>query len=498
MKWFSAPTSLGLVSILSLSLSSGAQQTFFNAPGSYASYDEGLFTPLEDLSVLSETRFTTLSHPAFPAYSVRVKKSNFCDESVKAYTGYIDIQARHLFFYFFESRNNPEKDDVILWTNGGPGCSSSLGLFMEHGPCRVVDNNTTKFHPESWNSNANMFFIDQPIGVGFSYADYGETVSTTEEAAVDIASFVGIFFEHFRKFKGRAFHMAGESYGGRYIPVFASAVFDQNKRLEEAGVTPINLKSIMIGNGITDFYAMIESYWAMVCTPVSLAPVLDIGTCVAMKQAIPRCKKWLKENCVDQFDAINCGASATFCDSALTGPVFTQSNKNPYDLSKSCSAEELNLNLCYPITMNISSYLDIPRVRSQLGVHPKVGNFKSCSNAVGVAFNQQLDEYRPTQHYVAALLERGVKVLIYVGTLDWICNHVGNQKWTEELEWSGHEAFVDEPLREWTVDGKRAGLTRSANGLTYLTIEGAGHMVPYDKPKEALEMVDRWLDGKDF
>ena len=70
----------------------------------------------------------------------------------RAYTGYIDCQAKHLFFYFFESRNDPSKDDVIFWTNGGepsysivsfrgvhrspilgPGCSSSLGLFMELG-----------------------------------------------------------------------------------------------------------------------------------------------------------------------------------------------------------------------------------------------------------------------------------------------------------------------------------------------------------------------------
>ena len=60
----------------------------------------------------------------------------FTDENStrsRAFTGYIDIQARHLFFYFFESRNDPDKDDVIFWTNGGPGCSSSVGLFMELG-----------------------------------------------------------------------------------------------------------------------------------------------------------------------------------------------------------------------------------------------------------------------------------------------------------------------------------------------------------------------------
>ncbi|KAJ7673620.1 Alpha/Beta hydrolase protein, partial [Mycena rosella] len=81
------------------------------------------------------------------------------------------------------------------------------------GTCRVVDaDRGPVFHPESLNSDANIFFIDQPIGVGFSYADFNETVSTTEETAGDVAAFVAIFFAHFSKFQGRGFHMAGESY----------------------------------------------------------------------------------------------------------------------------------------------------------------------------------------------------------------------------------------------------------------------------------------------
>lgn len=47
---------------------------------------------------------------------------------------------------------------------------------MELGPCRALSGNGTTYHPESWNTNANIFFVDQPVGVGFSYADYGETV----------------------------------------------------------------------------------------------------------------------------------------------------------------------------------------------------------------------------------------------------------------------------------------------------------------------------------
>jgi cathepsin A (carboxypeptidase C) len=120
-----------------------------------------------------------------------------------------------------------------------------------------------------------------------------------------------------------------------------------------------------------------------------------------------------------------------------------------------------------------------------LGVDPSLtSNFSSCSNAVGYAFYETLDEYRNTQYYVAALLERGVRVLIYVGTYDWICNWVGNERWTLAMEWSGQEEFSRQDLKPWGV-GKgspQIGLTRSAKGLTFATVEGAGHMVRLYEP----------------
>ncbi|PPR07804.1 hypothetical protein CVT26_014989 [Gymnopilus dilepis] len=484
-------------------------------PLGYSSYSDGLFTPVESLSSLSSSDFTTLSHPFFPHYGVRVKKSNFCDETVNAYTGYIDIEARHLFFYFFESRNDPEKDDVIFWTNGGPGCSSSLGLFMELGeyscsalldnglirrclgPCRVPSSNGTVFHPESWNSNANIFFIDQPVGVGFSYAEYGEYVGTTEEAAKDIAAFVSIFFENFNQFKGRPFHMAGESYGGRYLPLFASAVYDQNARLVTAGMTPINLQSVMIGNGMTDSFKMILSYYDMACSPASVEPVVNIATCVGMKSTLQRCESWMRDSCEDQYDAINCGAAVQFCRSVYSQP-YRDTGRNPYDLSKPCEGK-IEETLCYPQTKFIRDFLDKPDIRSQLGVDPSITqNFTSCNHEVGGAFGATQDVLHPTKDYVAALLERGVRVLIYVGSYDWICNHVGNERWTLALQWSGHSEFASTEMRDWLVDGKPAGRTRSAQGFTFATITGAGHMVPYDKPRESLELVNRWIAGKEL
>jgi len=129
-----------------------------------------------------------------------------------------------------------------------------MGLLTELGPCNLISETEVEFNPYSWNSNASIFFIDQPVGVGFSYSDFGDVVSSTEESAKDIAAFAAIFFETFTNYRGRAFHLSGESYAGRYLPVYASAIFDQNKVLTAANYRPVNLKSVLIGNGGTDFF----------------------------------------------------------------------------------------------------------------------------------------------------------------------------------------------------------------------------------------------------
>lgn len=81
--------------------------------------------------------------------------------------------------------------------------------------------------------------------MGFSFNHNGQlTHSRTEQAAVDVGAFVQMWFETFTEFKGRKFHMAGESYGGRYLPLFASAVLDGNMYAEARNMTPVNLQSV--------------------------------------------------------------------------------------------------------------------------------------------------------------------------------------------------------------------------------------------------------------
>ncbi|CAE6506630.1 unnamed protein product [Rhizoctonia solani] len=402
--------------------------------------------PLE-LSALSVDDFTVAGHQSFPSYQVRVKRvKDFCDPTVNVYSGYLDVDygAKHLFFYFFESRSDPNSDPVLMW-----------------------------------------------VGVGFSYADYGETISTTEDAAKNVQAFVTIFFETFSKFKGREFHMSGESYGGRYLPVFASEIIDQNSRAAAHGFEPINLKSVLIGNGLTDFKTMWEGYYDIQCKNLSVVPFQDIKTCVSMKQQASQLQEPF---CLDPT---GCNLAAEFCNYALSEP-YHATGRNPYDMTKPCKKEELASSLCYPITNYINEFLDRPETRRALGVHPSIGNYTGCSHDVGERFKASLDHYHSNQWYITGLLERGVKVLIYVGTYDWICNWVGNQKWVMALDWTGGAEFTAQKDRDWVVDGQVAGFTRSANGLTFATVNAAGHMVPYDKPKEALAMLSRWLEGEEL
>lgn len=132
--------------------------------------------------------------------------------------------------------------------------------------------------------------------------------------------------------------------------------------------------------------------------------------------------------------------------------------------------------LCYLENSAIADFLNRPDVRELLGVEI-ANNFTSCSRDVGANFNSHMDKWAvPSQYYVAGLLERGIRILIYAGTYDWQCNWVANKLWVDKLEWTGQEAYTAAQWRDWVVNGYKAGETKSAGLLTFATIRGAGHM----------------------
>lgn len=105
------------------------------------------------------------------------------------------------------------------------------------------------------------------------------------------------------------------------------------------------------------------------------------------------------------------------------------------------------------------------------------GNFTLLNLDLNLAFWARLDAVPGVTAYVTSLLERGVRVLVYVGDYDFVCNLVGVERWTRELEWSGGEQFAKTELRTWEVDGAPAGKTKSYGNFTFATIHAAGHLV---------------------
>jgi cathepsin A (carboxypeptidase C) len=188
----------------------------------------------------------------------KVKPTNPDDSEPIDHNNIVEEYTDNLKLYFLmaESRSNPDKDPLIIWLQGGPGCSSMLGLYTENGPYNFrFDKDHIKDPFElvknnfSWNNAANVMYIDQPIGTGFSFTDSWTAFRMTEDqVAEDFYIFLHNFLHKYPKFQGREIFLTGESYAGHYIPVIA-------RTLQLKDDPWINLGGLAIGNGWVDpFY----------------------------------------------------------------------------------------------------------------------------------------------------------------------------------------------------------------------------------------------------
>lgn len=428
--------------------------------------------------------FEVLSDARYPAHALRVKETNpeiLGLDTVKQYTGYLDVKElqKHFFYWFFESRNDPANDPVILWLNGGPGCSSATGLFFELGPSSINATLQPTFNPYSWNSNASVIFLDQPVGVGYSYTE-GEEISSTAAAAKDVFIFLELFFQKFPKFTKNKFHIAGESYAGHYIPAFASEIINNADRSFE-------LTSVLIGNGITDPLIQYKYYRPMMCGEGGYKPVLTTEQCEKMDRDYPLCAT-LTRACYAVQNAFTCVPAGLYCE-RLFAP-YQETGLNPYDIRKECP----DGGLCYVEQDYIDEYLNLEFVKDAVGAETE--SFTGCDETVFRNFILSGDGMKPFQQYVAELLEKDIPVLLYEGDKDVICNWLGNHAWSDALEYSKHDLFEVQPLRPWrTRDGVLAGEVKNYDKFTFVRVYDAGHMVPYDQPENSLDLVNRWILG---
>nr|TKW14265.1 hypothetical protein SEVIR_5G157100v2 [Setaria viridis] len=189
---------------------------------------------------------------------VRLLPGQPASPPVSQFAGYVTVNERNgraLFYWFFEAQTSPEKKPLLLWLNGGPGCSSvGYGAASELGPLRVTSHGAgLEFNKFAWNREANLLFLESPVGVGFSYTNTFSDLAKLDDTFVaeDAYNFLVNWFKRFPQFKGREFYISGESYAGHYVPQLAELVYDRNK---DKASTYINLKGFMVGNPLTDDY----------------------------------------------------------------------------------------------------------------------------------------------------------------------------------------------------------------------------------------------------
>ena len=176
--------------------------------------------------------------------------------SYGVYSGYIELgtTTKNLHYILTESQNNWATDPLIIWFNGGPGCSSVLGWATENGPW-VMDTQSTSFRKNdyAWNLNANVLYIEQPAGVGYSYADCKtaprDCVFNDTTTGVDNLDFMNAWLAKFPEYAATPLWISGESYAGIYGPTFAYHIVEYNK---EATIK-INLQGFAIGDGCTNW-----------------------------------------------------------------------------------------------------------------------------------------------------------------------------------------------------------------------------------------------------
>ncbi|KAH0584572.1 hypothetical protein H2248_010105 [Termitomyces sp. 'cryptogamus'] len=443
--------------------------------------------------------------PHFESHQLRVTEPNLCDTSVKQYSGYLDVaDDKHLFFWFFESRSSPAHAPLVLWLNGGPGCSSSTGLLFELGPCSIAnEGKNTTLNPHSWNNNANIIFLDQPVNVGYSYADDGTTVSTSPVAGKDVYAFLQLFLNRFPEYSTQPFHIAAESYGGTYAPNFANVIYKENKRVDFAPVPQlkhINLASVVLANGLTDPYIQFASIPDYVCEgPYPLYDDPNGPECQALRAKIPTCQRLIKA-CYNFDSRFTCVPSVLYCNTVFAS--LMQLGRNPYDVRRECDRTK-DGDLCYKQMSWIDTWMNNPKNKAALGVNPDQ-TFASCNMEVNRAFTMQGDGMHNSARLLPELVNDGVRLLVYAGNADMMCNFIGNERWVEQLETKFLPEFSATKAVPWITSksGKIAGEVRSAGGagftagnVTFVTVFEAGHMVPYDQSESALDLFERWIQN---
>jgi len=416
------------------------------------------------------------------------------------FSGYLNLEGteKNIHYWLVESETSPESAPVVLWTNGGPGCSGLIGFMTEQGPFRPDVDGNLEPNVYAWNKIANMVFLEQPVGVGFSYSNNKDDYKIgDDQAAKDNLATILAFFDKFPHFNHSKLFITSESYGGHYMPTLANEIINYNDAQTYASLR-INFQGFAVGNPYTDYYsgvgAEMETYWGKQLLP---KPLWD---------------KYLEYNCTDPVQQLN----SSTCSLLILNFMKKIGNLNPYALDYPVCLSQQQLRMREFLRDEIenvsdsiqyepceglysSNYLNKMEVKVALHVHQDI-EWEECSRTT--KYNLA-DKMLPMEKYYRIILNSkthpDLRVLVYSGDDDSVCGTIGTQRWIYNL------GFPTTSLWDtwYNTDGQTAGfVTKFKTPFTkdsrfsFITVHDAGHEVPTYKPKDALELFEMYINNK--
>ncbi|KAI0073558.1 alpha/beta-hydrolase [Panus rudis PR-1116 ss-1] len=469
-----ASLSVVVLGLLSFSFASAASL-------SRETYDD--LTPVHEVvtsNILDDTKLRFIAN------------SGVCETTpgVQQMSGYVDIGTNQsIWFWFFEARHNPETAPFTLWLNGGPGCSSMIGLFQENGPCLVnPDQSSTVINPFSWNNISNMIYIDQPIGTGFSHGTI--TVNSTFAAAPPVWKVFQILFEspQFSKFESREFVFATESYGGHYGPEFVTYFDQQNALIEEGKLRgeKIVVSALMINNGWFDPLLQNQAYVDFATFAPGYGQLQNDTVIAQLNEAY-----FGKGGCRDQelacyaagFDQASnkiCSQADDFCVDNVFVPAV--GDRDDEDLRQNASSPNI-----FPPEFYVQ-YLHRPDIMKRIGAEAR---YSECPDAPFIPFTKTGDDARSLLPQLSALVNSKLKVLLWAGDADINCNWLGCHAVALNMDWFGNETLHRTPFTNMTIRGQPVAAIQNVDNFSFARVFQAGHEVPAFQPEAALEIFSQ-------
>lgn len=419
-------------------------------------------------------------------------------------SGYITVDekaGRALFFWFVEADvQDPASAPLTLWLNGGPGCSSvGGGMLSELGPFYPTRDGAHLLpNAHAWNKVSNMLFLESPAGVGFSYSNTTTDYKTGDKrTAQDSYAFLLRFFEQYPLYSSSKFYISGESYAGHYVPQLADTILEGNK---VGSNKKINLQGMLVGNAWTDAnvdnFGAIFFWWthALVsdstfkgvvknCNFSSVGPLRS--------EADDLCDKYVD---IANNELGNINIYEIYADICVSAQAQAETRHFGKQLSRTrfggLSTRPLMKDSYDPcVDDEVEVYLNRPEVQEALHANTThlPWRWTDCSEIVDYSFDDLLSSVLPVYHN---LLESNIKILVFSGDVDAIVPVTGTRTWLNLLPLNITEAW-----RPWTVDNQVGGYVTKYDKLTFSTVRGAGHMVPYTQPARALHLFQSFINN---